>query len=34
MKYRITKRNGWRIALPDQVVHLVQESEAHCQAAR
>ena len=27
------QRNGWRIALPDQAVHLVQESEAHRQAA-
>ena len=23
------QRNGWRMALPDQVVHLVQEGEAH-----
>jgi small-conductance mechanosensitive channel len=23
------QRNGWRIALPDQSVHLVQEDEAH-----
>ena len=28
------QRHGWRIALPDQAVHLVQESEAHRQAAR
>jgi len=27
------QRNGWRIALPDQAVHLVQETEAHRQAA-
>ena len=26
------QRNGWRIALPDQVVHLVQDGEAHREA--
>jgi len=27
------QRNGWRIALPDQAVHLIQDSEAHRAAA-
>lgn len=27
------QRNGWRIALPDQAVHLEQENETHRQAA-
>jgi small-conductance mechanosensitive channel/CRP-like cAMP-binding protein len=27
------QRNGWRIALPDQAVHVVQESQAHREAA-
>lgn len=26
------QRNGWRMALPDQVVHLVQEGDAHREA--
>lgn len=26
------QRNGWRIALPDQIVHLVQEGDAHREA--
>ena len=26
------QRNGWRIAIPDQSVHLVQEDEAHREA--
>jgi len=28
------QRNSWRIALPDQVVHLVQEGDAHREAVR
>jgi small-conductance mechanosensitive channel/CRP-like cAMP-binding protein len=28
------QRNGWRIAVPEQSVHLVQEDEAHQQAVR
>jgi small-conductance mechanosensitive channel/CRP-like cAMP-binding protein len=27
------QRNGWRIALPDQAIHMVQEDQAHREAA-
>lgn len=32
--FAMVQRMGWRIALPDQVVHLVKEGEAHREAVR